>query len=94
MQKRGYFLLWVVLCQISLTQEITFTIKNDSEHTVLLHTGKATVSIQSNTSYKFTKPVGTQIYLMEFGEKKTLLLTVKESFEGKKINLSDLLKKE
>ena len=94
MQKAWFFLLGVVLWQVSLTHEITFTIKNDSAHTILLHTGKATVSIQSLASYKFTKPVGTQIFLMEFGEQKTLLLTVKENLEGKKINLSDLLKKE
>ena len=74
-------------------KDITFSIKNDSSYTIVLHTGKAEVSIHSQASYKFTKPLGTTIFLVEEGEKTTLLLTVEEHLEGKKFNFLDLMKK-
>ncbi len=88
------FFLPILLAQLLTLQNITFSIKNDSENTIVLHTEKATMSIQSNTSYKFTKPIGTQIFLVEFGEKTTLLLTVKQNMQDKKLNFLDLIKKE
>ncbi len=87
------FSLALLICQFE-AKNITFSLKNDSEAVITLHTGKNTITIQANASYKFTKEIGTQIFLVEFGEKTRLLLTVKEELEGEKINFLELLRKE
>jgi hypothetical protein len=89
-----YTFLFICFCHQTDVRNITFTIRNNSETTVILYINKATISIQSNASYKFTKPIGTQIFLAEYGEKTALLLTVIEEMEGKKYNFLDLIQKE
>lgn len=74
------------------SQLVTFTLKNDSEVTIVLYVGKTQVSVQAKASYKFTKAVGTTIFWNEFEDKKILLLTVRQDLEGKKLNFSELLK--
>lgn len=88
--------IFLLLCFWNQTdvKNITFTIRNNSETTVVLYINRATISIQSNASYKFTKPTGTQIFLTEYGEKTALLLTVTEEMEGKKYNFLELMQKE
>jgi len=66
------FTCWFFLWQTTALQDITFSIKNDRPYTIILHIGKASMSIQSNSSYRFVKPIGTQVFLVEFGEKNNL----------------------
>ncbi len=71
--------------------DVTFILKNDTENTITLQTDLGIVSIEGFSSYQFTKPEGTEIFLVTDNHINELVLVVRSDMEGKTIKLSELI---
>ncbi|WP_299459772.1 hypothetical protein [uncultured Microscilla sp.] len=77
--------------------KVTFYIKNDLDHAVLLKLGTSTVTLDIGTTKKFHRLPNSVIYLaqphiMAFSpEKGKEILKVERSIQGKKILLSKIV---
>lgn len=79
-------------------KSVSFYLKNDLDHPIILKIGKSTVSIDIGDTKKFDRPLDSQIFLIDrkvmgfYLQKGDKILDVKPALQGKKILLSRIVK--